>query len=320
MHISFSSFPDSAVVHLSNGYGSDRRKFKSHSRESANSITPQSDDANVRHEIKDKTAQQSSCNDIIVIESHSINHISTLTVFKGHQGNNQTHKPHKKNRSSDRQKLSVSANVKSECFLSNNRRCELVPVYVHEAKPQASITPVENKQPDQGTNQMLDKPVGGDCGRSQCPKTTFKMEHIGQTNGKSCTDLKEMPDQPLNAQPTTTSDNQLTSNSDQSKPELCIYEEIQFCSPRSGDDGENQRDQTSGDETRPSNLTVNESGPSHTEVNGENSTKNTSRTGSDVTCKRGKEQKVYSSVMKSSVINHQVQDCRPRITVVSTSL
>ncbi|XP_067233759.1 pleckstrin homology domain-containing family A member 5 [Chanodichthys erythropterus] len=311
---------DSAVVHLSNGYSSDRRKFKSRSREPANPIMPQSDDANVRNEIKDKTAQQSSCNDIIVIESHSINHISTLTVFKGHQGNNQTHKPHKKNRSSDRQKLSVSANVKSECFLSNNRRCELVPVYVHDAKPQASITPLENKQPDQGTNQTLDKPVGGDCGRSQCPKTTFEMEHIGQTNGKSCTDLKEMPDQPLNAQPTTTSVNQLTSNSDQSKPELCIYEEIQFCSPRSGDDGENQRDQTSGDETRPSNLTVNESRPSHTEVNGENSTKNTSRTGSDVTCKRGKEQKVYSSVMKSSVINHHVQDCRPRITVVSTSL
>ncbi|XP_077075451.1 pleckstrin homology domain-containing family A member 4 isoform X4 [Siphateles boraxobius] len=311
--------PDSAVVHLSNGYSSDRRKFKSHNRESANPITPQCDDGNVHNEIKDKTAQKSSCNDIIVIESHSINHISTLTVFKGHQGNNQTHKPHKKNRSSDRQKLSVSANVKSECFLSNNRRCDLVQVYVHDAKPQASLSLVENQQPNQGTNQTPDNPVRGDCGRSQSPTTTFEMAYIGQTNGKSCTDLKEMPDQPPDAQPITTSDNQLMSNSEQSKPELCIYEEIQFSSPRSGDADENQRDQTSGDESRPSNLTVNESGPSHTEVNGEYSTR-TSRTGSDVTCKRGKEQKVYSSVMKSSVINHLVQDCRPRITVVSTSL
>lgn len=268
----------------------------------------------MHNEIKDKTAQQSSCNDIIVIESHSINHISTLTVFKGHQGNNQTHKPHKKNRNSDRQKLLVSANVKSECFLSNNRRCELVPVYVHEVKPQASLSSVENQQPNQGTNQTPDKPVGGDCGRSQSPTTTFEMAYIGQTNGKSCTE-KEMPDPPPDAQPITTSDNQLTSNSDQSKPELCIYEEIQFSSPRSGDADENQRDQSSGDE--PSNLTVNESGSSHTD--GEYSTR-TNRTGSDVTCKRGKEQKVYSSVMKSSVINHLVQDCRPRITVVSTSL
>ncbi|KAK7123360.1 hypothetical protein R3I93_021697 [Phoxinus phoxinus] len=311
--------PDSAVVHLSNGFSSDRRKYKSHNSESANPITPQCDDANVHSKIKDKTAQQSSCNDIIVIESHSINHISTLTVFKGHQGNNQTHKPHKKNRSSDRQKLSVSANVKSECFLSNNRRCELVPVYVHDAKPQASLSTEEHQQPNQGTNQTADKPVGGDCGRSQSPKTTFEMAYMGQTNGKSCTDLKEIPDQPPDAQPITTSDNLLTSNSDQSKPELCIYEEIQFISPRSGDADENHWDQTSGDESRPSNLTVNESGPSHAEVSGEYSTR-TSRTGSDVTCKRGKEQKVYSSVMKSSVINHHVQDSRPRITVVSTSL
>ncbi|XP_039540440.1 uncharacterized protein si:ch211-234p6.5 isoform X2 [Pimephales promelas] len=310
--------PDCAVVHLSNCYNSDRHKFKSHNRESANPITPQCDDTNVHSEIKNKTAQQSSCNDIIVIESHSINHISTLTVFKGHQGNNQTHKPQKKNRNSDRQKLSVSANVKSEGFLSNNRRCELVPVYVHEAKPQASLSSVENQQQNQGTNQTPDKPVGGDSGRSQSP-TTFEMASISQTNGKSCTDLKEMPDQPPDAQPITTSDNQLTSNSDQSKPEPCIYEEIQFSSPRSGDADENQRDQTSGDESRPSNLTVNESGLSHTEVNGEYSTR-TSRTGSDVTCRRGKEQKVYSSVMKSSVINHLIQDCRPRITVVSTSL
>ncbi|XP_067290661.1 pleckstrin homology domain-containing family A member 5 isoform X2 [Pseudorasbora parva] len=304
--------PDSAVVHLSNGYSSDRCKFKSHNRE-YNTITPQCDDAKVHSEIKDKTAQQSSSNDIIVIESHSINHISTLTVFKGHQGNKQTHKPHKKNRSSDRHKMSVSANVKSECFLSNNRRCEIVPVYVHGT---ASLSSVENQQSDQGTNHTPDKPVGGDCGRSQSPKTTYEMAHIGQTNGKSYTDLKEMPDQPPDAQPIT-SDNQLTSSSDQSKPELCIYEEIQFNPPRSGEADENQRDRTSGDEL---NLTIKESRPSHTEVNGEYSTKNASRTGSDVTCKSGKEQKVYSSVTKSSVINHHVQDCRPRITVVSTSL
>ncbi|KAL1248299.1 hypothetical protein QQF64_021617 [Cirrhinus molitorella] len=305
---------DSAVGHLSNGYNGDRRKFKSHSNESANPIKPQCGDAKVHNELKDKTSQQSSRNDIIVIESHSINHISTLTVFKGHQGNNQMHKPHKKNRSSERQKYSVSTNVKSECFLSNNRQCELVPVYVQDAKPQESLPPVEIQQPSQGTNQTLDKPVGGDCGRSQSPKTTLEMP---QANG-----IKEMPNQSPDAQPITSSDNHLTPTSDQSKPDLCIYEEIQFSSPTSADAEENQRNQTSGDETQPTNLTANESGPSRTEVNGEYSTKNTeeSQPESDVMCKRGKRQKVYSSLMKSSVINHHVQDCRPRITVVSTSL
>ncbi|XP_058622153.1 pleckstrin homology domain-containing family A member 4 [Onychostoma macrolepis] len=305
---------DSAVVNLSNGYSGDRRKFKSHSNESANPIKPQCGDAKVHNEFKDKTSQQSSRNDIIVIESHSINHISTLTVFKGHQGNNQMHKPHKKNRSSDRQKYSVSTNVKSECFLSNNRQCELVPVYVHDANPQESFPPVENQQPGQGTNQTLDKPEGGDCGRSQSPKTTFEM---AQANG-----IKEMPNQSPDAQPITSTDNQLTPTSDQSKPEPCIYEEIQFSSPRSADVEENQKNQTSGDETQPSNLTENKPGPSRTESNGEYSTKNTekSQPGSDVTCKSGKKQKVYSSLIKSSVINHHVQDCRPRITVVSTSL
>ncbi|XP_016095258.1 uncharacterized protein [Sinocyclocheilus grahami] len=307
---------DSAVVNLSNGHSGDRRKFKSHRNESVNPIMPQCADAKVHNEFKDKTSQQSSRNDIIVIESHSINHISTLTVFKGHQGNNQMHKSHKKNRSSDRQKYSVSANVKSECFPSNNRQCELVPVCVHDAKPQESLLPVENQQPDQGTNQTPDKPVGGDCGRSQSPKTTFEMAHLCQAYG-----IQEMPNQSPNAQPIITSDNQLTPTSDQSKPELCIYEEIQFSPPRSEDVEDNQKNQTSEDETQPSNLTVNESGPTHTEVNGEYRTKNTekSQPGSDVTCKRGK-QKVYSSLMKSSVINHNVQDCRPRITVLSTSL
>ncbi|RXN21782.1 pleckstrin -like protein [Labeo rohita] len=305
---------DSAVVHLSNGYSGDRRKFKSHSNDSANPIKPQCGDAKVHNELKDKTSQQSSRNDIIVIESHSINHISTLTVFKGHQGNNPTHKPHKTNRSSERQKYSVSANVKSECFLSNNRQCELVPVYVHDAKPEVSLPPVENQQPDLGTNQKLDKTMGEDCGRSQSPKTTFEMP---QANG-----IKEMPKQSPDVQPITTSDNHLTPTSDQSKPELSIYEEIQFSSPRSADVEQNQRNQTSGDETQPSNLTANEPGPSRTEANGEHSTENTekSQPGSDVTCKRGKKQKVYNSLMKSSVINHHVQDCRPRITVVSTSL
>ncbi|XP_073686392.1 pleckstrin homology domain-containing family A member 4 [Garra rufa] len=302
---------DSAVVHLSNSYSCDRRKFKSHSNESANPTKPQCGDAKVHNELKDKTSQQSSRNDIIVIESHSINHISTLTVFKGHQGNNQMHKPHKKNRSSERQKYSVSANMKSECFLSNNRPCESVPVYVHDLKPEESLPPVETQQPDQENNQMLGKPVGGDCGRSQSPKTF----ETAQTNG-----IKEMLNQLPDAQPITTSDNQLTP-SDQSKPELCIYEEIQFSPPRSTDAEENQKNQTSGDETQPSNLTVNESGPSHTEVNGEHTTKEEkSPPESDVTCTRGKKQKVYSSLMKSSVINHHVQDCRPRITVVSTSL
>ncbi|XP_016091985.1 pleckstrin homology domain-containing family A member 4 [Sinocyclocheilus grahami] len=298
---------DSTVVHLSNGYSGDRRKFKSHSTESANPIMPQYGDTNAHNELKDKTSQQSSCNDIIVIESHSINHISTLTVFKGHQENNQTHKPHKKNRSSDRQKYSVT-NVKSECFLSNNRQCELVPVYGHDTKPQESLPPVENQQLDQGTNQTLDIPEGGDCGWSQSPKTTLEM---AKANRK-----KEMPNQSPDTQPITSSDNQLTPTSDQSKPELCIYEEIQFSS--SADVEEDQKNQTSADETRP----VNKSGPSHTEVNGEYSTKNTekSQPGCDIMCKRGKKQNVYSSLMKSSVINHHVQDCRPRITVVSTSL
>ncbi len=45
-------------------------------------MKPQCGDAHVLNELKDKTSQQSSRNDIIVIESHSINHISTLTVFK----------------------------------------------------------------------------------------------------------------------------------------------------------------------------------------------------------------------------------------------
>lgn len=277
---------------MSNGYSGDRRKFKSQSNESANPIKPQCGDANVHNEFKDKTSKQSSRNDIIVIESHSINHISTLTVFKGHQGNNQTHKPHKKNRS--------STNMKSECFLSNNRQCELVPVYVHDTNPQESFPPVEKQQPGQRTNQTLDKPEGGYCGRSQSPKTTFEI-----ANG-----IKEMSNQ--------SPDTQLITSSDQPKPELCIYEEIQFSSSRSGDVDENQKNQTSGDETQPSNLTENESGPSRTEGNGENSMK--SQPGSDVTCKRGEKQNIYSSLIKSSVINHHVQDCRPRITVVSTSL
>ncbi len=268
----------------------------------------------MHNEFKDKTSQQSSRSDIIVIESHSINHISTLTVFKGHQGNNQTHKPHKKNRSSDRQKYSVSTNVKSECFLSNNRQCELVPVYVHDANPQESFPPVEKQQPGQGTNQTLDKPEGGDCGRSQSPKTTFK---IAQANG-----IKEMSNQSPDTQLITSSDNHFKPTSDQPKPEPCIYEEIQFSSPRSGDIDENQKNQTSGDETQPSNLTENESGPSRTEGNGENSMTNTekSQPGSDVTCKREEKLNIYSSLIKSSVLNHHVQDCRPRITVVSTSL
>lgn len=309
----FSSFPDSAVVNLSNGYNGDGRKFKSQSNESANPVKTQCGDAKVHNEFKDKTSQQSSRNDIIVIESHSINHISTLTVFKGHQGYNQTHKPHKKNRSSDRQKYSVSTNVKSECFLSNNRPCELVHD-VHDANPQESFPPVENQQPGQGTNQTLDKPERGDCVRSQSPKTTFE---IAQANG-----IKEMSNQSPDTQLITSSDNHLKPTSDQSKPEPCIYEEIQFSSPRSGDVEENQKNQTSGDESQPSNFTIRESGSSRTEGNGENSTKNTekSQPGSDVTCKRGKKQKVYSSLIKSSVINHHVQDCRPQITVVSTSL
>ncbi|KTG44525.1 hypothetical protein cypCar_00034569 [Cyprinus carpio] len=305
---------DSAVVNLSNGHSGDRRRFKSHSSESANPIMAQCGDAKVHNEFKDKTSQQSSRNDIIVIESHSINHISTLTVFKGHQGNNQMHKSLKKNRSSDRQKYSVSANIKSECFPSNNRQCELVPVCVHDAKPQESLLPVENQQPGQGTNQTPNKLVGGDSGRSQSPKT---MAHLCQAYG-----IQEMPNQSPDTQPITISDNQLTPTSAQSKPELCIYEEIQFSPPRSEDVEENQKNQTTGDETQPSNLTVNESGPTHTEVKGEYRTKNTekSQPGSDVTCKRGKKLKVYSSLKKSSVINHKVQDCRPRITMLSTSL
>ncbi|XP_026056415.1 pleckstrin homology domain-containing family A member 5-like isoform X2 [Carassius auratus] len=302
---------DSAVVNLSNGYSADKHKFKSHSNESANPIKPQRGDAKAHNEFNDKTSQQSSHNDIIVIESHSINHISTLTVFKGHQGNNQTHKPHKNNRSSDQQKYSV--NLKSECFLSNNRQCELVPVYVHDTKPQESLNPMEHQQPDQRANQTLHIPEGGDCGWSQSPKTTSEISQAR---------IKEMPNQSPDTQPITSSDNHLTPASDRSKPEICIYEEIQNSSPRSADIKENPKNQTSGDETRPLNLTVNESGPSHTEVNGEDGTKNTEKSpaGSDVTCKREKKQKVYSSLMTSSVINHHVQDCRPRITVVSTSL
>ncbi|XP_056306791.1 uncharacterized protein si:ch211-234p6.5 isoform X2 [Danio aesculapii] len=277
--------PDSTVVH--NGYSGERRKYKKHSKDP---IMPQCEDTK---ESKTKPSQQSSCNDIIVIESHSINHISTLTVFKGHQGRSQAHKPHKKS-SSDRKKLAVSTN---ECFLSNNRRCELVPVYVHDPKPQASIPPVENQQAEEGTNQTQ---VGGDCGRSQSPKTALEKPHILQAN-----EIKDV-------QPITTSDNQPT---DQSKPELCIYEEIQFSPPSSGDADGNQKTQTNGDEKQQSNHMVNESGSSHVEVK-ECSTTEKSQTGSDVS-KRGKEKK---SVMKSTVINHHVQDCRPRITVVSTSL
>lgn len=275
---------------MNNGYSGERRKYKKHSKDS---IMPQCEDVNVSIESKNKTSQQSSCNDIIVIESHSINHISTLTVFKGHQGSSQTHKPHKKS-SSDRKKLAVSTN---EGFLSNNRRCELVPVYVHDPKPQASIPSVENQQVEEGTNQTLDELVGGDCGCGQNPKTTLEKPHILQANG-----IKDI-------QPITTSDNQQT---DQSKPELCIYEEIQFSTDPDG----NQRSQTNGDEKRPSNRTVNESGSSHAEVKEYNTTEK-SQTGSDVMSKGGKEKK---SVMKSAVINHHVQDCRPRITVVSTSL
>ncbi|XP_043082493.1 uncharacterized protein si:ch211-234p6.5 isoform X2 [Puntigrus tetrazona] len=299
---------DSAVVNFSNGYSGDKRKFKSQSSESANLIKPQCGDAKAHNEFKDKTSQQSSRNDIIVIESHSINHISTLTVFKGHQGNNQTHKPHKKNRSSDRQKCSVSTNMKSECFLTSNRQSELVPVYVHDAKPLECIPPAENQQPGQGTNQTLDKPEEADCGRSHSPKTIYEM---AQAHG-----IKETPNQLPDAQPITSSDNHLTPPSDQPKPELCIYEEIQFCSPRPADVEENQRKQTSGDET------PTEPGPSHTDANGERSLKNPekSQAGSDATCQREKKQNVYSSLIKSSVINHHVQDCRPRITVVSTSL
>ncbi|XP_026114138.1 uncharacterized protein LOC113092661 isoform X2 [Carassius auratus] len=298
---------DSAVVNLSNGHSSDGCRYKSHRNESANPIMSQCVDAKVHNECKDKKSQQSSRNDIIVIESHSINHISTLTVFKGHQGNNQMHKSHKKNR----QKYSVSTNVKSECFPSNNRQCELVPVCVHDAKPQESLLPVENQQPEQGPNQMPDKPVGGDCGRSQSPKT---MARLCQAYG-----IQEIPNQSSDTQPITTSDNQLKPKSDQSKPEPYVYEEIQFSPPRSE---ENQKNQTSGDETQPSNLTVNESGPTHTEVKREYRTKNTekSQPGSDVSCNRGKKLKVYSSLKKSSVINHNVQDCRPRITMLSTSL
>ncbi|XP_051537952.1 uncharacterized protein si:ch211-234p6.5 isoform X2 [Myxocyprinus asiaticus] len=356
---------DSAVPHVSSGYRGDGCKSQNNSKLTVNSLMPQCDDARVHTELEDMSSHQSPSNDIIVIESHSINHISTLTVFKGHQGNNHTNKPQKKNRSSDRQKFSVSTNLKSECFLSNKQWCESVPVCVHDPKPQVSIPSVEHQQSDQECNQTLasqiienisssaqsnlsetvhptsvsQEPNVEDC----VEETTFFMAKLNQTNGKGSINLKEVglpnqqPDTQTN-QTTTTSDNQLMCASDQSKLEHRIYEEIQFSSPRSKDVNR-KRNTISGDEIQLSNLTVHDDlAPSHSlnykaasEVNGEYSTINTeektcqevskSRTGSDVTCKRGKGQKIYSSITKSSVVvNHHVQDCRPRITMVSTSL
>ncbi|XP_051543563.1 uncharacterized protein LOC127434688 [Myxocyprinus asiaticus] len=352
--------PDSAVLHLSNGYSGDRRKTESNSKRPVSPLMPQCDDARIHTELEDMTTQQSLSNDIIVIESHSINHISTLTVFKGHQGNKHTNNPQKKNRRSfDGQKISVSTNLKSECFLSNKQWCELVPVYAHDPKHQASIPSVEYQQSDQETNHTfasqlienisssghsnLAEPVhptsvskgsnGEDCVEGQSPETTFIMANLSQTKRKDSINLNEISNQPN--RPIATSDNQLICTSDQSNLEQCIYEEIQFSSPRSKDANE-ERNTSSGDETRLSNLTIHDDlGPSRSlnhkaasDVNGEYSTINTevkrcqevskSRTGSDVMCKRGKGQKVYSSVMKSSVVNHHIQDCRPRITMEIT--
>ncbi|XP_051969368.1 uncharacterized protein si:ch211-234p6.5 isoform X4 [Xyrauchen texanus] len=352
---------DSAVLHMSNGYRGDSRKTQNNSKLPVNSVMPQSDDARVHTELEDVTSHQSPSNDIIVIESHSINHISTLTVFKGHQGNNHTSKPQKKNRSSDRQKFSVSTNLKSERILSNKQWCESVPACVHDPKPQVSIPSVEHQQSDQESNQtlasqiienisssgqsILSEPVHP-TSVSQEPdveENTFIMAKLNQTNGKGSINLKEVglpnqqPDTQIN-QTTTTSDNQLMCASDQSKLEQRIYEEIQFSSPRSKDVNR-KRNTSSGDETRLSNLTVHDDlAPSHSlnykaasEVNGEYSTINIegkkcqevskSRTGNDVTCKTGKGQTIYSPITKSSVVvNHHIQDCRPRITMVSTSL
>ncbi|XP_057183231.1 uncharacterized protein si:ch211-234p6.5 isoform X3 [Triplophysa rosa] len=286
---------DTAVLHLSNGYSGDRRKIQSNSTELAHPPTPHT-------KLKDVTSQQSSCNDIIVIESHSINHISTLTVFKGHQGNNQTHKPQKKTRNSDGQKF--SCNLKSECLLSNRRWCEVVPVHSQKA----FLLPPENPQSDQEINW-----------KAQNVENNSSV-HEGQ-NG---VDFDERKSPKTSNQPITTSDNQSTCTSDHSKPDQCIYEEIQMISPTSEDPKPNQNDHT-----QPSIVTADDE-KTATEDHGEYSIINTESrkcqevskggTGSDVTCKRGKGQKVNSSVMKSSVVNHHVQDCRPRITVVSTSL
>lgn len=255
---------------MSNGY----------SPESARPLTPHT-------KLKDVTSR----NDIIVIESHSINHISTLTVFKGHQGNNQSHKPQKKKRSSDGQKF--TANVKSECFLSNRRWREVVPVH----RQKAFLIPLENQQSDQESNQNVEN---------------ISNVHEGQNGVEEHN--PETSDQPQDTQ----SNQPITS--DQSKPDQCIYEEIQMISPASQDPNTHQNNHT-----QPS-----DDDNAAAEDHGEYSTINTeertcqegskSETGSDVTCKPGKGQKVYSSVMKSSVVNHHVQDCRPRITVVSTSL
>ncbi|XP_065114878.1 pleckstrin homology domain-containing family A member 4 isoform X1 [Paramisgurnus dabryanus] len=319
----------------SNSYITDRRKIQSNSTEAGAPITPQSDDVKVSTKLENMTSQQSSRNDIIVIESHSINHVSTLTVFKGHQRNNQTHKPQKKNRSSDGQKFSVSTNLKSECFRSKRQWCELVPVYRKNPKPQASLLSLENQETNQNQNaentstseeSKLVGPLhpsgdhegqnGVDLEKDQSPKETLTLTKLWETNGKSFNDHNR----PIDIQPITTSDDQSTCTTDQSKPDQCIYEEIQMISPTSENASETQ---TSVDDESHSLKSA-------TKVNGEYNTLNRegsrcqevskSKTGSEVTWKREKGQNVFSSVMKSSVVNHHVRDCRPRITVVSTSL
>ncbi|XP_056594396.1 uncharacterized protein si:ch211-234p6.5 isoform X2 [Triplophysa dalaica] len=293
---------DEAVLHLNNGYSGNRHTIQSNGKEIARLPTPHT-------KLKNVISQQSSCNDIIVIESHSINHISTLTVFKGHQGNNQTNKPQKKTRNSDGQKF--SGNLKSECFLSNRRWCEVAPAD-HQ---KAFLLPLENQQTDQESNRKAQNVENNSSVHEGQNGVDFEERQSPKTS-------KQLQDAQSN-QPITTSDKQSTCTPDHSKPDQCIYEEIQMIPPTSEDPKPNQNNHS-----QTSIVTADKE--LATEEHGEYSSINTESRkfqevskggkGSDVTCKRGKGQKGNNSIMKSSVVNHHVQDCRPRITVVSTSL
>lgn len=219
---------------------------------------------------------------------------------------------------------STSTNQRAEWFLSTNHWQEFIPLNIQEEE----LSPT-NQQSDTSTNQDSELSTTQTHFRGKLNMTTsLATETLDQNTPNPSAQLTH---QPIG----TSSDSHMIFHSDHSGKELCIYEEIQYNSPKSAI--EDNGSEVGGAEAQQSNLSTSHNADCSSNHNlsvhehallevrgGENvgtrEEEEAKETGSDMITSAKTRPPIYSCWSKSSVTSPSESFLKPRVTVVSTSL
>lgn len=243
----------------------------------------------------------------------STNHISTLTI------SNMASEETDQNVS-----CSFSTNQRAEWFLSTSHWQEFIPLNIQEEQTNQNSDSSTNQYSDTKTNQKFELSTNLTCFRRPVTTSLAAMETVRYQNTPK-------PSDSLTCQPikTASADNHMIFHSDHSGRELCIYEEIEYTTPKPAT--EDDRSLVDGAKAQDSNLSTNSNLDSHLFVNQHASLKvgrengaiieeEEKETGTDIITSDIITQPIYSSWSKNSVNSPSESFLKPRVTVVSTSL